>query len=347
VPATAPIERSAPRSGSLTEPLLVLLHIPKTAGMALAGILQYVYGDAFRGGVGESRFLPEERRMPNVFSRPEHVEGRLRSLRKKGTIRALSGHLTFGWADRLPPNSRWVTVLRDPVERTLSQYYYFVDPPPRRSGRPGAGFVPPWLPDPSPSLTLDEALTERGYIPPNLQTRMLCGLVSPYDPLPEGALEQAKCNLDERFAYVGTTERFAEFLALLNLELGWPTIAFRRSNANPKRPKQGDLPPETLRLVEERNELDRELYAHGVSILDKSLARHGADLAEEAEVLHLAEQRRRSREPHDPRSLPLEARVEIALREGELAAARIQVRRAKSKARYRPEARPWSRWLGR
>ena len=157
MPATAPIERSAPRSGSLAEPLLVLLHIPKTAGMTLAGILQYVYGDAFRGGVGESRFLPDERRMPNVFSRPEHVEGRLRSLRKKGTIRALSGHLTFGWADRLPPDARWVTVLRDPVERTLSQYYYFVDPPPRRSGRPGAGFVPPWLPAPTSTLTLDEA----------------------------------------------------------------------------------------------------------------------------------------------------------------------------------------------
>jgi galactose-3-O-sulfotransferase len=347
VPATAPIERSAPRSGSLAEPLLVLLHIPKTAGMTLAGILQYVYGDAFRGGVGESRFLPDSRRMPNVFSRPEHVEGRLRSLRKKGTVRALSGHLTLGWADRLPANSRWVTVLRDPVERTLSQYYYFVDPPSRRSGRPGAGFVPPWLPAPSPSLTLDEALTERGYIPPNLQTRMICGLVSPYDPLPDGALEQAKRNLDERFAYIGTTERFTEFLALLNLELGWPTVAYRRSNTNPKRPKQEDLPAETRRLVEERNELDRELHAHAVSMLERAFSRRGAVLAEEAEVLRLAEQRRRSKETRDPRSLPVEARVELALREGELAEARLQTRRAKSKARYRPERRPWSRWLAR
>ena len=196
-----------------------------------------------------------------------------------------------------------------------------VDPPPRRSGRRGAGFVPPWLSPPSPSLTLDEALTERGYIPPNLQTRMICGLVSPYDPLPEGALEQAKRNLDERFAYVGTTERFNEFLALLNLELGWPTVAYRRSNANPKRPKQSDLPPETLRLVEERNELDQELYAHAASILDRSLSRHGAALGDEAEVLRLAEQRRRSGETPDPRSLPLDARVEMALKEG---AARLR-----------------------
>jgi hypothetical protein len=347
MPATAPIERSAPRSGSLAEPLLVLLHIPKTAGMTLAGILQYVYGDAFRGGVGESRFLPDDRRMPNVFSRPQHVEARLKSLRAKGSVRALSGHLTFGWVDRLPANSRWITVLRDPVERTLSQYYYFVDPPPRRSGRPGAGFVPPWLPAPTASLTLDEALTERGYIPPDLQTRMLCGLLSPYDPLPEDALAQAKRNLDERFVYVGTTERFTEFLALLNLELGWPTVAYRRSNANPKRPTRADLDPETLRLVEDRNRLDLELHAHAASILDKALSRHGAELADEAEVLRVAEQRRRAKETHDARSLPIEARVELALKEGELAFARLQARRAKSKARNGPERWPWFRRLAR
>ncbi len=347
MPATAPAERTAPRSGGHADPLLVLLHIPKTAGMTLAGILQYQYGDAFSGGVGESRFLPDSHRMPNVFSRPQYVDDRLRSLGAKGTVRALSGHLTFGYADRLPAGSRWVTVLRDPVERTLSQYYYFVDPPPRRSGRPGAGFVPPWLPPPSSSLTLEEALTERGYIPPNLQTRMLCGLVSPYDPLPGGALEQAKRNLDERFAYVGTTERFDELLALMNLELGWPTVAYKRSNANPKRPKRDDLPPEALRVVEERNALDRELHAHAEARLDEAVGRHGPELAEEVEVLRLAGERRRARAVADPRSLPTEARVELALKEGDLAEARIQVKRAKSKARYRPDRRPWWRRLAR
>jgi hypothetical protein len=339
---TVPAERPLPGAGSHADPLLVLLHIPKTAGMTLAGILQYQYGDAFSGGVGESRYLPDARRMPNVFSRPQHVEDRLRALGKKGTVRALSGHLTYGWADSLPANARWVTVLRDPVERTLSQYYYFVEPPPRRSGRPGAGMVPPWLPPPSSSLTLDEALAERGYIPPNLQTRMLCGLRSPYDPLPDGALDRAKANL-ERFAYVGTTERFTEFLALLDLELGWTTIAYRRSNANPKRPRREDLPPETLALVEERNALDAELYAHGAALLEEALGRRGPDLAEEVEVLRAAEQHRK--DPVDPRSLPFDARVALAVKEGELADARLQAKRAKSKARHQPPPRrrwwPW------
>ena len=248
MPALTSVERSAarPDGGAADEPLLVLLHIPKTAGMTLAAILQNHYGDGFRGGVAESRGRPPERRMPNVFSRFDYVDARLRSIAANPGVHALSGHITFGFHDRLPGDARWLTVLREPVERTLSQYFFFVQPPPRRSGRAGAGFVPPWLPAPTPELSLEDALTERGYIPDNLQTRMICGLVSPYDPLPAGALEQAKQNLRERFAYVGTTERFDEFLALLNLELGWPTVAYRRSNVNPAGCGATDLPAGTL-----------------------------------------------------------------------------------------------------
>jgi hypothetical protein len=80
-------------------------------------------------------------------------------------------------------------------------------------------------------------------------------------------------------------------------------------------------------------------------LLDEALARHGAELAEEVEVLRIAEERRRAKETFDPRSLPLEARVELALKEGELADARLQAKRAKSKARHQPPPRrrwwPW------
>src|SRR5205085_2218053 len=103
--------------------------------------------------------------------------------------------------DRLPADARYLTILRDPVERTLSHYYYLVEPP-GKEGRFGGGLVPPGLPRPSPGLTLEDALGDGAYIPDNLQTRLLCGLVSPYDPLPADALEQAKRNVRERFAYV-------------------------------------------------------------------------------------------------------------------------------------------------
>ena len=56
------------------------------------------------------------------------------------------------------------------------------------------------------------------------------------------------------------------------------------------------------------------------------------------EVLRQADRRRR--EPHDAtavRSLPLEARVELALREGELAEARLRARRLKGKLAFKDE----------
>src|SRR5205807_2156729 len=118
----------------------------------------------------------------------------------------------------------------------------------------------------------------------NLQTRMLCGIESPYDELPASALDDAKRNLRERLAWVGTTERFTEFLALLNLELGWPTLAPRRARANPRRPRGDELRP----LAERYNELDRGLYAYAAELLEDALARRGPELADEVEVLRRA-----------------------------------------------------------
>src|SRR5204863_5472451 len=107
-------------------------------------------------------------------------------------------------AARILPDARYITILREPVDRALSQLWYF------RAGR-GTGQLPPEQPPPTRNITVDEAL-DGGYILDNLETRMLCGIVSPFDPLPSDALEQAKRTLTERVSYVGTADRFDEFL---------------------------------------------------------------------------------------------------------------------------------------
>src|SRR5712691_2422421 len=197
----------------------------------------------------------------NVFAGSEEIEPRLRLIAAKPHVRAVSGHMTFGLAERLLPTARYVVVLRDPVERTLSHHNVLPRsrPGPAVAGLRRTGLVPAWLPPAPSGLTIAEALAEGGYIPDNLQTRMLCGIVSPYAELPADALERAKQNLRERFAFVGTTERFEELLALLNLSLGWPTIAYKRSRARPGRAARHELAPEVLALIEERTALDREL----------------------------------------------------------------------------------------
>ena len=324
---------SAAAPGVRAEPLLVFVHIPKAAGKTLAKILHRHYGDDFVGGGGEDRQAPlGMRAAPNVFSRLDQVDAQLRSIASMSNVRAIAGHITFGLHDRLPVNARYITLLREPVERTLSHYFFFVQPPGKRAGRAGKGFVPPWLPQPSPDLTLDESLTERGYIPDNLQTRMLCGLVSPYDPLPPDALERAKLNLRERFAFVGTTERFAEFLALLNLDLEWPTVACKPANVNRHRPRKRDIPPNVVRLVEERNTLDRELHAYAEELLTERLAHAGPELDLEIEVLkHAARSGSRALD----RSWPIDVRVALALAEAELAEAQLRIKRLNSRLKWR------------
>jgi hypothetical protein len=249
--------------------LIVLVHVPKTAGTTLAQLLRYHYrGGGFKGA-------------GNAFTRPDETEERLRKIAEAPEIHATAGHVTFGLAaELLPRDARFVTILRDPVERTLSHYHFL------RQSKQGGGLVPPWLPRHEEELRLERCFEPRSYIPEDVQTRMLCGLVSPYDELPADALDLAKRNLRERFAYVGTTERFDELLALLNLGLGWPTTAYEPARPNPSR--RDDDSEELRRLAEEHNRLDRELHEYADGLLTEAA---GPEVGEEAAVIREAVRR--------------------------------------------------------
>jgi hypothetical protein len=273
--------------------MLAFLHVPKAAGTSFGTILHHVYpGD----GVHE---------FGNAFSRPDELEP------APAGAAAASGHVTLALLDRLAPGATLATLLREPVRRTLSQHRYLA------AGR-GRGFIPRGSPKPPKGAPLREYL-EGGYLIDNLQTRMLCGLAAPADPLPSGALEQAVANLS-RFTYLGIAERFEEFLAGVTIGLGWPAIAPPRARANAP---DGDPEPADLRLSSAVNELDRELYAQASELAAKAAAMGGEQLAAEVEVLRAAAVDGTA----DRRSLPFEARVELARSERELALVHDALRR--------------------
>jgi len=292
---------------------IVFLHIPKAAGTTLSEILRHHYpGQTFAGGI-------------NVFQRLGDARPHLEAAAKSGKLRALSAEVTFGLASEYLPTARYITILREPVERTLSQIWYL------RAGH-GAGQVRPGTPQSTPDLTLDEAISG-GYVLDNLQTRMLCGIVSPFDALPADALERAKHTLAERFAYVGTAERFDDFLALLNLGLGWPTVPYQRKRVNPLSTGRDGFSARELRRLEEGNALDRQLFEHADVLLTRALEAAGPALADELEVLRRAlplgsrARKGRALDAGAIRGLPLEARVALALKEAELSRARMVLQR--------------------
>jgi hypothetical protein len=264
-----PVENAPrPASPGSAPPVVLFLHVPKAGGQTLG---ELVYAnmrvptapeqDLLPGGVAYLTygFLKER-----PLAVPEHVLPLLR----REDLRAVIGHFWFGLHEHLARPYRYVTALRDPVERILSLYYYT-----RLHDR----------------TTLDAFLAE----PPfrevdNDQTRRIAGVDPEIGGCTEAMLQQAKENL-RRFAVAGTIERSDETIVLLNRRLGWrdPVVCHPR-NVNPDRPPARALPAATIAAIRKWNELDFELWRHASQLMDEAIAAEGdgfhRDLAEYREL---------------------------------------------------------------
>lgn len=164
-----------PRNGPV-----VLVHVPKTAGGTATTMLAAAYSQEAVRGAG------------NLLRYPDATRAYLRRARWTGTwagADAIHGHIPYGlFRQMLPAGSRYVTFLRDPLERVLSHYHRHIEPK-------------------SAVESLDEALDLRLPEVTNLATRLLCGNCAIDDPLAPSALEDAKTNL-RGFLCVGVQERF-------------------------------------------------------------------------------------------------------------------------------------------
>ena len=121
---------SADTHMSTSEPLLLFVHIPKTAGTTVRQVLSMnepgprsrAIGNVFKGGGGISKSV-----VSNVRS------GRVADFAR---VRLVRGHVPFGLAEYLErtlPEDREVqsfTFLREPVDRMLSHFFAI-----RESGR--------------------------------------------------------------------------------------------------------------------------------------------------------------------------------------------------------------------
>lgn len=269
--------------------LQILAHLPKTGGQTLVRVMQ-------------RQFRPQE-----VLSYEDHlwVEGiasfAARAAAGLDGIRCVVGHLPFGVRAVADRRVRYVTMLRDPLEWTLSLYSYIRGRVDRLPADPGE-LRPddPRLPQRAAfaavrGMSLEQFVDfmESSRMG-NFQTRFVSGTMDvgqplpPYAPLPATALAAAKSNLESPDNVFGLVERFDLSLLMFRRRLGWRNVFYRRVNVTADRTRLSQVREETVEHIRRLHALDLELYAWAERSFNEAIAANGLDRSEQLRQFQLA-----------------------------------------------------------
>src|SRR5438132_5483132 len=94
------------------EMALIYLHLPKCGGTTLSRIIEWEYPPM--------RIFSDD---PSFF-RWSFYKLCQWPRERLARMRVFKGHMPFGLHRRLPQPATYITVLRDPVERVISEYYF-------------------------------------------------------------------------------------------------------------------------------------------------------------------------------------------------------------------------------
>ncbi|MCT4595272.1 MAG: sulfotransferase family 2 domain-containing protein [Anaeromicrobium sp.] len=229
---------------------LLFLHIPKTAGGTLHGILK-------------KRFKEDERMAIASYPNISKCKGILKleklSYDERKKLNYIFGHYAFGIHELLPKEFTYITFLRNPVERIISLYYYLKNPARLKKKK----YTIKEIENIMERMKTLEKFIEEG--PKNKlsngMTRLLCGneKIQRDSSVNKQDLEKAKKHLMEYFCFFGITEEFDKGLSILENIFGWEPIEYKNKHVV-KHPSVAEIPEEIIRKIEEMNELDIELY---------------------------------------------------------------------------------------
>jgi hypothetical protein len=248
------------------EEAVIFLHVPKTAGTTLNRLIEWEYPLFQMYSVD-----------PVFFTWSASHLRRLPPRRLKRTL-VFKGHMLFGLHEILPQPATYITVLRDPIDRVMSAFY----------------FMRSYMLHPLHWKFRREQWTVEDFVRrlprDNVQCKILAG--AEYNsPCTEEIFEQAKENLFRHFSVVGLSERFEESLALMKLRLGWKLWRYSSFNVTRARPKKADLSQATLDLIAAKNSFDLALYECAANIFQTAINIHAAEVGQITRELEAARAR--------------------------------------------------------
>jgi Sulfotransferase family len=232
-------------------PVLIFLHLPKTAGSTVVHILEREYGRDAVLPLYDSIFGDEVAEL---------------TADQAARTRVIAGHFYFGVHEHVPGRCRYFTFLRDPIRRIVS-HYHFVRGQPKH-----------YLHDAATSMSIGSYVEFCGAAEPNNdQTRLLAGreTASAEGTCTPEMLPVAMRNLD-RHDVVGLTEEFDRSLLLLAHAFGWRRPYYVKQNVSRGSGRRKELDDETRAAILARNALDVELYRYGRELFERQLAEHEA-----------------------------------------------------------------------
>lgn len=245
---------------------VIFLHLPKTAGTTLNRLIECEYRISEMYSVDPVLFEWSYARLRNL------PQGRLRK------TRIFKGHMLFGLHEVLPQPATYITVLRNPVERVLSAFYFMR----------GYKLHPLYWKLRRNKWTLEE------YVERSTRDNVQCKIIANahyHLPCTQEIMDRALNHLDHYFSVIGLSERFEESLALMKLRFGWQLKSYSAFNVTRSRPKRQDLPQATLDLIAEKNRFDVVLYKHATRLFDEAVQRQSADVSRIAAELKSARAR--------------------------------------------------------
>ncbi len=234
---------------------VLFLHIPKCAGTTLTE------------EIIKKRFGSEQLIVFYDYG-TEVLIARLKKMptHQKEQIRCIAGHFAFGVHQLLPQPVTYITMLRKPVDRVISHFYF------------AKNNKDHYLHDiiHSNDLALKDYVERLENIEmDNGQTRILAGIGwgAKFGECDENILDKAIKNLERHFSVVGVSERFNDFLQLINYQLRWNVAGYKNQNVSRNRLKTEDIDKETLDTIIKHNRLDIALYRYASLLFENQLSK--------------------------------------------------------------------------